>query len=131
MKIGALAKAVNCHVETVRYYEKQGLLPPCTLAENGYGEYSESHLKLLRLIRYAKELGFSQVQVRELMGLTASRNMQCGEARQLINVQMDLIKGKIEILEKMQETLIQISKDCSHCASPACTVFDEIMDGVN
>lgn len=128
MKIGVLAKAVNCHVETVRYYVKKGLLPPHSKASNGYGEYSETHLKLLRLIRYSKRLGFSQEQSRELVQLVESKNIHCEEVRGLIATQSEIVEEKIRSLKKLQLALTQISNDCQNCADSDCSVFDEIMD---
>lgn len=129
VKISVLAKAVDCHVETVRYYEKKGILPPCDRAPNGYGEYSDTHLRLLRLIRYAKALGFSQVQIRDLVRLATNRGRRCDEAHRLIIVQLDLIQEKMESLKNLKKCLTQISSDCKRSDFTDCSVFDQIMGG--
>ena len=97
MKIGTLAKLVDCHVETVRYYEKEKLLPPANKLANGYGEYSDIHLKSLLLTRHAKQLGFSQKQVRELVRLTAGQNNPCDEVHRLTLTQLEVIKEKLRV----------------------------------
>ena len=129
MKIGALAKAVNCHVETVRYYEKIGLLPPCDRAQNGYGEYSVVHLKLLRLIRYSKELGFSQKQVRELVALAGRKNIGCDAAHKMIVAQSEVVEQKIKSLVKLKNALRKISIDCNRSGRTDCPAFEDIMTG--
>jgi len=70
MQIGQLAKTVNCHIETIRYYEKIGLLSPAERQPNGYRIYTQTHLSHLRLIRRARSLGFTQDEVRDLVELT-------------------------------------------------------------
>ena len=94
MKIGALAKSAGCHVETVRYYEKEGLLPPSAKLANGYSEYADLHLKLLLLIRHAKDFGFTQKQIRELVQLATSQNSPCEEVHQLTLAQLEVIEAK-------------------------------------
>jgi DNA-binding transcriptional MerR regulator len=101
MRIGLLAKSANCHVETVRYYEKEGLIPPANKAPNGYGMYSDSHLKVLRLIRNAKILGYSQIQIRELSQLALLQNRVCNEVYQLTKSQLITIDQKLKDLKMM------------------------------
>jgi len=127
MKIGALSKAVGCHVETVRYYEKEGLLPPATRAANGYGEYSDTHLKLLRLIRHAKGLGFSQTQMRELVRLTRKQDSACDEVHQLTLAQLSVIAEKLRALRKMQKALKELSSACERNQHVDCPVLEHLV----
>jgi DNA-binding transcriptional MerR regulator len=106
MRIGTLAKSVDCHVETVRYYEKEGLIPPAKKAPNGYGMYCDSHLKVLRLIRNAKNLGFSQVQIRELSQLALLQNRACNEVYQLTKIQLITIDQKLKDLKMMKKAIV-------------------------
>ncbi len=124
MKIGRLAKAVNCHVETVRYYEKEGQLPSSEKSANGYGEYSDVHLNLLRLIRHSKDLGFPQKQVRELVRLAISHDASCNEVHQLTLTQLEFIKEKLKGLRKMQKDLSLLSKACEQNKHQDCPVLN-------
>ncbi len=127
MKIGKLAKTVDCHVETVRYYEKQGLLPPAKKSANGYGNYSENHLRLLRLIRHAKGLGFSQTQVRQLVQLASGREGACDDVHELTLEQLHVVDSKLRELSKMKEALVRFSKACEENQDKDCPVLDELV----
>jgi DNA-binding transcriptional MerR regulator len=126
MRIGTLAKSVGCHVETVRYYEKEGLIPPAKKAANGYGMYSESHLKVLRLIRNAKDLGFSQIQIRELSHLALLQNRACNEVYQLTKTQLVTIDQKLEDLKVMRKTLKSLSVTCEQNSNDNCPVLERL-----
>ena len=127
MKIGTLAKAVGCHVETVRYYEKKGLLPASTKAANNYGEYSETHLKFLRLIRHAKSLGFSQPQIRELVHLATNKEDACNKVQQLTLKNLDAISSKMSDLQKMQKALRLMSEACEKNLHRDCPVLEHLI----
>ena len=129
MRIGAIAKSVGCHVETVRYYEKVGLLPPTKKSPNGYGMYSEQHLKLLRLIRHARDLGFTQNQIRNLSQLTSHRDNACNEVHRLTKDQLTIIDDKMEHLRRMRKDLKALSLSCEKnenddCPALACLVAE-------
>jgi DNA-binding transcriptional MerR regulator len=126
MRIGTLAKAVGCHVETVRYYEKEGLIPPAKKATNGYGIYSDNHLKVLRLIRNAKTLGFSQIQIRELGQLALLQDRACNEVYQLTKNQLVTIDQKLKDLKMMRKTLKSLSVTCKQNSYKSCPVLEQL-----
>jgi DNA-binding transcriptional MerR regulator len=126
MQIGTLAKSVGCHVETIRYYEKEGLIPPAKRAANGYGIYSENHLKLLRLIRHAKNLGFSQDQIRELSHLASLENNACDEVYQLTKIQLEIIDEKLINLKLMKKNLKNLSKACEENINENCPALERL-----
>jgi DNA-binding transcriptional MerR regulator len=127
MKIGKLAKSVDCHVETVRYYEKQGLLPPANKSANGYGEYSDNHLQLLRLIRHAKGLGFSQPQVRQLVRLATKGEDACDDVLSLTREQMGVVDWKLQELSRMKKALIRLSRACEENRDNDCPLLEELI----
>lgn len=127
MKIGALAKAVGCHVETVRYYEKAGLLPPVPRAANGYSEFSDVHLQLLRLIRHAKELGFSRPQVRELVQLARTEGSACDDVHQITLAQLDVVAEKLRGLRRLQSALKKLSIACEKNMLADCPVLEQLV----
>lgn len=126
MQIGTLAKSVDCHVETVRYYEKEGLIPPAVKTANGYGIYSEIHLKVLRLVRNAKNLGFSQTQVRELSHLALIQNHSCNEVYQLTKLQLVTIDQKLKDLKLMRKTLKSLSITCEQNSNDDCPMLERL-----
>lgn len=127
MKIGILAKAVNCHVETVRYYEKEGILPSASRTTSGHGEYSDIHFKLLCLIRHAKEFGFSQTQTRELVQLTMSQDRACDEVYQITLAQLDVVAEKLRGLRKIQRVLKNLSTACEQSNHEECPVLEHLV----
>ena len=127
MKIGEMARAVNCHVETVRYYERQSLLPPAKKSANGYGEYSDNHLRLLRLIRHAKGLGFSQRQVRQLVQLATSREGACDNVLSLTREQLIMVDRKLQELSRMKKALMRLSRACEENQDNDCPVLEELV----
>ena len=127
MKIGTLAKAVECHVETVRYYEKEGLLPPAKRGANGYSEFSDIHLQLLRLIRRAKSLGFTQSQIRELIRLARSQDNACEDVHQITLAQLDVVAEKLHDLRKIQNALKKLSAACEQNKHADCLVLEQLV----
>jgi len=127
MKIGKLAKSVDCHVETVRYYEKLGLLPPAKKSANGYGEYSGNHLQLLRLIRHARGLGFSQPQVRQLVQLATNGENACDDVLSLTREQLGVVDRKLKELSRMKKALIRLSRTCEENRDNDCPVLGELV----
>ena len=126
MKIGTIAKAVGCHVETVRYYEKEGLLPAATRAANGYSDFSEIHLQLLKLIRHSKDLGFSQHQIRELVRLARSQDNTCEDVHQITLTQLDVVVEKLRGLRKIQNVLKKLSLACEQNKHADCPVLEQL-----
>ena len=84
MRIGELARACNCPVETVRYYEKIGLLPQANRLANGYRSYEERHEKWLHFILRSRQLGFSQDEVRRLTDLAHQKRPACANVHELL-----------------------------------------------
>jgi DNA-binding transcriptional MerR regulator len=126
MQIGTLAKSVGCHVETIRYYEKEGLIPPAKRAANGYGIYSGNHLKPLRLIRHAKNLGFSQNQIRELSHLASLENNACDEVYQLTKIQLKIIDEKLTDLKSMKKNLKNLLNSCEGNTNENCPALERL-----
>ena len=84
MRIGELSQKAGFQVETIRYYEKQGLLSPVARAESGYREYDQSSLKQLRFIQQAKSVGFSLNEILELLNLRVESDQHsCGEVKDI------------------------------------------------
>ncbi|MBI4558684.1 MAG: MerR family transcriptional regulator [Candidatus Hydrogenedentes bacterium] len=130
-RISELARLADVNVETVRYYERRGLLPepPRRTAQHhrGYRLYADEHLHRLRFIRQAKELGFSLKEVQELLDLRLDGERACDEVRSLAEVKFADIEGKIDMLQNMRQTLGKLILACTkHKRTEGCPILGAI-----
>ncbi len=123
---GELANRSGCHLETVRYYEKIGLLPPPARSEGGYRLYKIDDQRRLRFILRGRELGFSIEELRSLLSLVDSKAYTCGEIQDLTVDHLGSIRQKITDLKRLERTLTQISSECGGGAVPECPVIDAL-----
>lgn len=126
MQIGQLAKAVDCHIETVRYYEKIGLLSPPMRRANGYRDYTNEHLQHLRLIRRARSLGFSQDEVRALVELANSKENSCEQVHDMTLKQLDALNAKLKEMQRMKKALRSLASACEAGKHDSCPVLEEL-----
>ena len=123
---GALAREAGVNIETIRYYEKIGLLPEPLRADNGYRVYGETGLKRLSFIRRCRELGFSLDEVRGLLGLVDGGDYTCAEVRDLSIVRLGDVRQKIRDLRKMERTLKEMVSQCDGGLVPECPIVDRL-----
>lgn len=112
MTIGQVAKRGAVNIETVRYYERQGLIPPPPRRESGYREYPEGTVRRIRFIKRAQELGFSLKEIAELLALRVGPGTTCTDVRRLAAVKIGEIEEKMETLGKMKGVLAQLTTEC-------------------
>ncbi len=123
---GKLAKRFGCHLETVRYYEKIGLLLPPTRTAGGHRLYQIDDQRRLRFILRGRELGFSIGELRGLLSLVDSNVYTCGEILDLTIDHLGSVRRKITDLRRLERTLARISNECSGGAVPECPVVDAL-----
>ena len=128
MKIGELAKNAECKVETIRYYEKIGLLPNPERTEGGYREYIDSHLRRLVFIRRSRELGFTIEEIRALLELVDGGSYTCVDIQALTMEHLENIRQKIADLKKLEKSLAKIASQCSGEKVPECPVIDALFE---
>ena len=97
-----LAKLTGCNLETIRYYEKVGLLPPPPRSANGYRVYSPDLTQRLRFILRARDIGFSMEETRSLLALTDTGTQTCAEVKHKTEVQLEDVRAKIADLSQDQ-----------------------------
>jgi len=114
LTIGKVAGQAGVGVETVRFYERSGLIdqPPRTGA--GYRKYPEETVRRIRFIRHAKELGFSLKEIGELLDLQNDPAATCGDIQKRAEAKLDDIGRRIKELEKMRDVLAGLVESCSH-----------------
>lgn len=110
--VGVLAKNAGCNVETVRYYEKAGLMPEPPRSPGGHRLYAQAHLRRLGFIRRSRELGFSVAQVRALLQLVDEPEHTCGEVRAIAQAQTDEVRRRIRDLERLRQALDDMVEQC-------------------
>lgn len=117
MKIGEVAKQAAVGIETIRYYEREGLLAEPQRRPSGYRQYDESVVARLQFIRRAKELGFTLAEIKELLGYWFETNTRCEHVRQRAGQKITDIEEKIRSLQKMKRSLKKVISECESGAS--------------
>lgn len=112
MKIGELARRGGVGIDTVRYYEREGLLPPARRLASGYRTYSADDLQRLQFVLRAKALGFTLPQVRELLVLAGTRHGDVAEIKAAARQKLLDIDAKLAELQQMRATLSALVTAC-------------------
>ncbi|WP_459618314.1 Cd(II)/Pb(II)-responsive transcriptional regulator [Bordetella sp. 2513F-2] len=112
MKIGALAKAAGTTVETVRYYEKEGLLPAPERGLNNYRSYGPAHLERLRLIRNCRALDMTQEEIRTILALSDHHEAGCGPINALFDEHIQHVDMRIAELQQLKAQLCELRQRC-------------------
>ncbi|MBS0576433.1 MAG: MerR family transcriptional regulator [Proteobacteria bacterium] len=110
--IGSLADVTGTHVETIRYYQRRGLIDEPTRPQGGIRRYDEHHARRLRFIRRAQTLGFSLEEVGELLLLEDGQH--CGEAERLGSIKLAKVRDHIVRLQRVEHALAELVERC-HC----------------
>ena len=127
-----LARRTGANLETVRYYEKVGLLPPPPRTASGYRSYDGAHERRLGFVLRARELGFSLEEISALLRLVDEREQPCAEARGLAATHLADVRAKITDLKRMERVLKDVVAQCGDGMRPDCplieTLFREKID---
>jgi MerR family mercuric resistance operon transcriptional regulator len=124
--IGELARHSGVNLETIRYFERIGLLAPAARSAGGHRQFSAQHLARLNFIRRARDMGFSQKEVRALLSLSDGELTSCGEIRQLAESHLDSIRRRIRDLRRLERLLASTAARCTGGRAPHCPVIDVI-----
>ena len=112
LTIGQLAKKAQVNVETVRYYERRGLLPEPPRRQSGYRQYSENDVSRLLFIKRAQTLGFTLKEILELLNLRVDPDTTCGDVKRRAEAKIADIEEKILALQKMKKALTKLASTC-------------------
>jgi MerR family copper efflux transcriptional regulator len=130
LTIGTLAERSSVGVETIRFYERQGLLPKPARTVSGYRSYPHDAVERVRFIRRAKELGFTLEEIGELLALKVSHGKSCESVRQRALNKVTDIDRKVKDLRKMRRALDALVQRCSgHEGMDDCTILDALSHG--
>lgn len=126
MKIGEIAARTGTKVETVRYYERAGLLPDPDRTAGNYRSYSKEHLARLSFIRRARDLGFTLEQVRELLDLADDRSRSCASVDAIASTHLAAIERKITDLGGLRDELHRLVASCRRGTMDECLIIDAL-----
>ncbi len=124
--IGDLAKATETKVETIRYYERIGLLPEPGRTSGNYRSYSDEHLGRLSFVRRARDLGFSIEQVRALLSLSDLQDRSCATVNAIAREHLEEVERKISDLKKLRSELDALIKKCDHGTIADCHIIEAL-----
>ncbi len=126
LTIGKVAKRTGCHIETIRYYEKEHLLPAPERSEGGHRLFTNSLIERLVFIRRSRELGFSVEEIRELLSIVDGEQVSCERVKHLADTHLKDIRSKIGDLQRMEKTLGKLSRQCSGNDVPECPIIEAL-----
>ena len=127
LKIGEVAERGGVNLQTVRYYERERLLPPPPRLASGYRLFSEQTVRRVRFIKRAQELGFTLAEIRELLSLRVDQERDSGTVRALALTKIADIEQKIRTLAAMKTALEHLTDRCSgHGPASECPILESI-----
>jgi len=129
LTIGKLATATGVHLETVRYYERIGLMPEPARTAGGYRSYGADHTRRLSFIRRARELGFGIGEIKALLALAEPGHISCADVKTLTLTHLDDVRAKISDLRRLESILTRTVDRCSGAEAPICPVLDMLSGG--
>lgn len=128
LSIGELGRRTHCKVQTVRWYEEVGLLPPPARTAGGHRVYGPAHLARLDFIRHARELGFPLDAVRALLALSDHPDRPCEDAHALASSQLALVEDKLSRLEALRVELTRLADTCRGGVAAECRILEILAD---
>ncbi len=128
--IGELAKQARVHVETLRYYERRGLIPKPQRTVANYRVYSLENLRQVRFIKQAQGLGFSLKEIKKLLALRATPWARCADVRAYAAHKIEDIEVKIQSLARMRKALQRLIEECSgKKRASECPILESLDSG--
>lgn len=131
MQIKELAQATGVDVETIRYYEKQGLLPAPARRDNGYRDYEAAHLERLSFIRHCRALDMPLTDVRRLLGLLDAPSEQLTDVDRLVDEQLARVRARLKSMRALEKQLLQLRARCSGRHEGHCGILDELVSAAH
>ncbi len=126
--IGELSRRTSCNIETIRYYERIGLLP-IPARRGSYRHYGAEDVGRLAFVRRARELGFTLDEVRALLRLAAGNGGACAEAREIAATHLAAVRAKLVDLRAMEQVLAGAVRRCDAGETPECPLIGVLASG--
>ena len=125
LTIGKVAKLSNVGVETIRYYQREGIVEEPPRVDGGFRTYPRETVQRIRFIKRAQDLGFSLGEISELLSMKAQKNGACGKLREKVDLKIEQVAKKISDLRKIRAALIAVKGVCANqTPSTDCQVLE-------
>lgn len=132
MRISEMASATGVEVETIRYYEKQGLLAAPARQENGYRSYSAEHLERLSFIRHCRALDMPLAEVRRLVDFMLKPTPDCADINQLVDAQIARVRARLKSMKALEKQLSKLREQCTgHHTGQECGILHELVSAAH
>lgn len=131
MQMKELSRATGVDVETIRFYEKQGLLPTPARRENGYRVYEAVHLERLAFIRHCRALDMPLLDVKRLLGFVDASEENLGEVDVLVDQQLVRVRARLKSMRALEKQLLQLRARCSGTHDGHCGILDELVSAAH
>jgi len=132
VKIGELAKRTGCDIETIRYYEREGLLPAPPRSDGNYRQYREQDAERLLFIRHCRSLGMSLADIRVLQRFQAQPEMACEEIDALLDRHIEQTEVQIASLQRLQQQLQTLRNACqTHLTARQCGILQNLQNAAS
>src|SRR5881397_2869601 len=129
LTISQVATAAEVNVQTIRYYERRGLVPTPRRTPSGYRQYAEDAVARLRFIKHAQELGFSLHEIEELLGLRVRHGAACDAVERKTRSKLELVQQRIRDLHRMKRTLERLAAACvARQPTDDCPILEALED---
>ncbi len=128
LSIGQLAKTAGVNIETIRYYERRGLIPRPSRRESGYRQYTRETVTRIQFIKRTKGLGFSLREILELLSLRLDPATTCVDVKKRAEIKISDIEEKIQTLKRMKKTLTALTMECKGSGPASLCPILEALD---
>lgn len=127
LRIGEVAERGGVNLQTIRYYEREGLLPAAPRLPSGYRMFPESAVRRVRFIKRAQELGFSLAEIDELLSIRIDPGKDCSDVQRLARAKVAGIEERMRALERMRRALVSLAETCPGCGPASeCPILESI-----
>ncbi len=126
--IGQMSRETGVNIETIRYYERIGIMPKPDRTAGGNRQYNHDQLKRLFFIRRARGLGFSLEEIRGLFEMVDRKDFTCGEVHDLTVDHLASVQDKIANLRKLEKALSNMAAECGRGDVPDCPILDTLFE---
>lgn len=127
MKIGELASLSGCDVQTVRFYEREGLLDAPAREASGYRSYAPRHLERLQFIRHCRSLDIPLAEVRQLLAFSAAPDASCAQVNALLDEHIGKVRLRLTALKALEKQLVALRRQCHGDVSRPCAILESFM----
>jgi DNA-binding transcriptional MerR regulator len=128
MRIKALSDAIGVDIETIRFYEKQGLLPAPAREANGYREYAPAHLERLAFVRHCRALDMPLADIARLLALVITPLASCRDVDVLVDAQLARVRARLKSMRALEKQLVLLRAQCRGGHGPAeCGILHELV----